>query len=148
MNNTTAIVAVALGSLLAAVVVTVWSPGDNAVLITIIFGSAVSTIAGLLSLVKSAQNSADLAEAKTKIVSTEAKVQKLSIDVDGRLSQLLKATEGKALAEGAAQGVQTERDRTAAAANGPSATGGTPAHGHPIVDIPPLHDRAKPGDQS
>lgn len=113
MNNTTAIVAVALGSLIAAVAVTIWHPGDNAVLITIIFGSGVSTIAGLLSLVKSAQNSADLATANDKLAKTDNKLNTLAITVDGRLTQLLEAKTDAASSAGELKGQQDERYRAA-----------------------------------
>ncbi len=130
MNNTTAIVAIAFGSLIAVVAVTVLRPNaDNTVLYGLIFAAAVPTTASLLSLIKSGQNSADLAETKTAVAGTDAKVQNLAITVDGRLTQLLSVTEGKALAEGAAQGVQAERDRAAS-----------------LVEKPPL-STPKPGDQ-
>jgi len=132
---------VSLGTLLAVVVVTIFRPeSDNTVLIGLIFASAVPTTTGLLSFIKSTQNSAELAAAQEKlnaantaIAKTDSKVQNLAITVDGRLTQLLAVTEGKALAEGVAKGVQDERDRVAASG---TVTGLTPPHGTPIVKLP------------
>lgn len=138
MNNTTAIVAVALGSLIAAVAVTIWHPGDNAVLITIIFGSGVSTIAGLLGLVKSAQNSADLEKANTKLSATDSKLNTLAITVDGRLTQLLEAKTDAASSAGELKGQQDERYRAALLAQPPV----------PSIDplpLPPSEPLAGPG---
>lgn len=149
MNNVTAIVVVSIGSLVAAVAISILRPdADNTVLIGLIFAAAVPTLTGLFGIVKSAQNSAAIVEtkaevidAKAKIVNTEKKVTTLAVTVDGRLSQLLEARTEAAHRGGILQGEQDERDRSA-----PTPPGSTPPHGHPVAPKDKVK-RPGPGEQ-
>lgn len=147
MNNITAIVAVALGSLIAVVAIVLFHPGDNSVLITVIFASAVPTIAGLVGFVKSQENSADLQVAKEKLATTDRKMNELQITVDGRLTQLLEARTDAAHSAGILSGQQDERYRAALIAQAPPPIEAiVPPIGTPIVE-PPSEPRAGPGEQ-
>lgn len=119
MNYTTAIVAVALGTLASAVAVALFRDGDNTVLIGLIFAAAVPTTTGLMSFIKSQENAADLAAANAKLAQVDRKTNELQITVDGRLTQLLEAKTDAAHSAGVLSGQHDERYRAALIATPP-----------------------------
>lgn len=121
MNYTTAIVAVALGTLASAVAVALFRDGDNTVLIGLIFAAAVPTTTGLMSFIKSQENAAELAAANAKLAQVDRKTNELQITVDGRLTQLLEARTDAAHSAGVLSGQHDERYRAALIAAPPPA---------------------------
>lgn len=121
MNVTTvrAIVIVMVATVAAIVSLAIFVPGDNTVVVLQIVGVVAPTTAALLALLKSAENT-------IKTEATQEQVQRLSVTVDGRLTQLLEARSDASHAAGVHQGEQDERDRstlagpTTIAAEGPT----------------------------